>query len=93
MTVCAIFVAAPPGINRLFEQIPAAHEKANPLGGSGAMTKLIDCFVYARLISGLMAITPLIWPIHMDAPITLDVVRPPEFIPETFAGPSVVGHM
>lgn len=29
----------------------------------------------------------------MGAPITMDVVRPPEFIPETFAGPSVVGHM
>jgi ferredoxin len=28
-----------------------------------------------------------------DAPITLDVVRPPEFIPASFTGPSVVGHM
>jgi ferredoxin len=28
-----------------------------------------------------------------DAPITMDVVRPPEFIPASFTGPSVVGHM
>lgn len=47
MTVRAILVAAPPGINRLFEQMPAAHEEANPLGCGRATTKLINRFVYA----------------------------------------------
>jgi hypothetical protein len=47
MTVRAIFVAAPPGINRLFKQMPAVHEEANPLGRSRATTKAQDRFVYA----------------------------------------------
>ncbi len=47
MTVRTIFIAAPPGINRLFDQIPAAHEEANALGRGRATIKLIDGFVYA----------------------------------------------
>ena len=47
MTARAIFVAAPPGINRLLEQMPAAHEEANPLGRGRATTELIDRFAYA----------------------------------------------
>jgi len=47
MTVRAIFVAAPPRINRLFEQLPTAHEEADPLGRARATTKLMDHLVDA----------------------------------------------
>jgi len=47
MTVAAILVAAPPGINRLFEQVPAAHQEADPVGCGWATTKLMNRSVYA----------------------------------------------